>query len=111
MLSQISNLPHQWKNIAPHGRFSSCQPDLRDTLGNKNGRQEDNLRRCQQFAIWRQWHAFFGHAVDASQIAPLRDGNAQVVMLSVEGIGEEIGEGLRIADAPATRLQKVYFRR
>jgi hypothetical protein len=32
-------------------------------------------------------------------------------MLSVEGIGEEIGEGLRIADAPATRLQKVYFRR
>lgn len=43
---------------------------------------------------WRgEWDAFFGHAVKASKVAALRDADAEVIMLTREGIGQEGGEG------------------
>src|SRR6478752_3202704 len=104
MPSQLSNLVHQREDISPHSRFSSRQSDLSHTLRDKYGRQEDNLWCRQELSVWRQWHAFFRHAVDTSQIAALRDRYAKVIMLSVESICEEVGEGFWISDAPAARL-------
>jgi hypothetical protein len=40
----------------------------------------------------------FGHAVQTSQIAPLCDADAQIVMLSVERVRQEIRKGFRLLD-------------
>jgi hypothetical protein len=38
----------------------------------------------------------FGHAVQTSQIAPLSDADAQIVMLPIERIGQEVGKWFRL---------------
>lgn len=40
----------------------------------------------------------FGHAVQATQIASLSDTDAQIVMLAVVFVRQEVGEGLCLLD-------------
>jgi hypothetical protein len=48
----------------------------------------------------------FGHAVQAAQVASLRDTDAQIVVLTVELVGQEVGEWLCLFDglSPVERV-------
>jgi hypothetical protein len=52
----------------------------------------------------------FGHAVQTSQVAAFCDANAQVVVLALEGVGQEVGEGLRGLEGSSARWDMVRQR-
>jgi hypothetical protein len=45
----------------------------------------------------------FGHAVQTSQVTAFCDADAQVVVLALEGVGQEVGEGLRRLEGSSAR--------
>lgn len=46
----------------------------------------------------RQLYALFRHAINAAQIATLRDGDTKVIMLAIIRVGEEIREWFGLPD-------------
>jgi hypothetical protein len=40
------------------------------------------------------YNSTFGHAVQTTQVASLRDTDTQIVMLTIELVGQEVGKGL-----------------
>lgn len=44
----------------------------------------------------RERDAERGHAISAAEVAAFGDGDAEVVMLAAEGVGEEVGKGFRV---------------
>ena len=93
-----AELLHQGEYVPAHGGLAAGESDLGDALGDEDGGEHDNLRGGEELVVGGERHALLGHAVDAAEVAPLRDRDAQVVMLAVEGVCEEVGEGFGIRD-------------
>ncbi|KAJ5982020.1 hypothetical protein N7451_012120 [Penicillium sp. IBT 35674x] len=81
--------------MSSHGRLPARQPDLVHTLRHEKRRQVDDLWGGQEAGLWREFDPLLRHAVEAPQVTPLCNANAQVVMLALEGVGEGFGEGFR----------------
>lgn len=55
--------------------------------------------------------AGLGHAVGAAEVAAFGDGDAEVVVLPVEGVGEEGGEGFGFGEFAGQGIADVGWRR
>ena len=64
------------------------EPDLIHTEAHEYPCQPHNLLRAQQALVGLQLHAISRHAVGATEIASLRDGDAEVVVEAAEGVRE-----------------------
>jgi hypothetical protein len=98
---------HKREDISPYGGLSACEPDLGDSLLHEDGGEEVYFWGCEEMLWWRLWDSFFWHAVQAPQIAFFCYGDSEVVVLTLEGIREEGGEGFGVLDcfsSSGTRL-------
>lgn len=57
------------------------------------------------------WDALFGHTVKATEVAFFGNGDAEIVVLAGEGIGEEGGEGSGVLDALEAGGVELLWRR
>jgi hypothetical protein len=94
---------HQRKDVSSYGGFAARQADFRDALGDEEGGEEVDFRGGEELCGRRLRDSFFGHAIQTSQVAFFGQGYPEVVVLPVEGVCEEGGEGFGFLDGfPAT---------
>src|SRR5262249_29955989 len=62
---------------APHQRFAAGEPQLRDALGDEGAAQPVEFLEREQVALGQERHVL-GHAVDAAEIAAVRDGDEKM---------------------------------
>lgn len=72
----------------PNRRLSSCEADLCDAALDEQRRQPDHLVVGEDVALGRELDAFLGHAVEASEVAALGEGDPKVVVLPGERVDE-----------------------
>lgn len=89
---------HQRDNVWSYGRLAACETDLGDALGDEEGGEEVDFGGGEEFGGRGLRDAFFGHAVEAAEVAFFGEGDAEVVVLAVEGVGEEGGEGFGVLE-------------
>ena len=59
-----------------------------------DAREPLDLLECQHLAARDELHALFGHAVEAADVAAVRDADAQVVVDAAEGVDERRGTAM-----------------
>lgn len=83
-------------DILADGRFATGKAYFSDALRDEKGGQIDDFRSCEDLDSWRKLNSLLGHAIETSQVATLRNADAEVVVLPVEGVCQEVGEGFRM---------------
>ena len=68
---------HQRHDAPAHQRFAAGQPELSDTLGDEGAAQPVEFLEREQVGLRQEGHVL-RHAVDAAEIAAVRDGDAEV---------------------------------
>ena len=109
--SQAPNVLHQRHDVLPDGRFAARQPDLADALADEQFAQVDDFRGGEEIGGGGERDAGFGHAVGAAEVAAFGDGDAEVVVLAVEGVGEEGGEGFGFGESAGWAIADIGWRR
>ena len=77
----------QRHDAAPHQRLAAGEAQLAHALGDEGGAQAVELLQRQHVGLGQERHVF-RHAVDAAEIAAVRDRNAQIG----DGAGERIDQ-------------------
>ena len=70
--------------VAPHRGLTPRESYLVHPRGDKQSRHAHHLLRGQQLRGLGEVYAVLGHTVEASQVAPLREGDAKIVVVSAE---------------------------
>ena len=69
--------PDKLAHVAPHERLAATETDLVDPPLDEALGDDRNLFEAQQSTARQERH-FLGHAIAASQVAPVGDGNPQI---------------------------------
>ena len=80
----------QVDHIAPDQGFATGDPDLGDAAGNEMAADGAQFFQGEEFGAGQEVGAF-RHAVDAAEIAPVRDGQAQIADLPSETVDQGAG--------------------
>ena len=79
---------HQVGEPPAHQRLATGEPDGGDPEGSGHPCHPDDLVEREQGRPGQERHAFLGHAVDAAQVAPVGDRDAQVVVDPSVGVDQ-----------------------
>ncbi len=80
---EVSNsFAHQW--------LSAREAQALNAHLRRNFNDVNNLIEAQDFIVCHLLHAFFGHAINAAKIAPIRERNAQIVYSATVAIFHRI---------------------
>ena len=101
--AKVSDAVHQGQYVAAYGRFSACQSDLGDALRDEKRGNVDYFGGGEKVGWWREWHTFFGHAVQTPKIAALGYADAEVVVLARVVVGEEGRKGFGVPEVRSSR--------
>ena len=85
----LAELCHDLDNVRPDQGLPARESDLVDARRREHRSQLEDLGRGQQLRPLCQLHAALRHAVLAPQVAPLRQRDAQVRVLSAERVGQQ----------------------
>jgi len=87
--AELRQLPDEPAEMGTNSRFTTGEPDAVDVVAfdDESGDAFDLLEREQTLA-GHPLHALFGHAVLASEVASIRDGNAEIAMHTTESVDQ-----------------------
>ena len=100
---------HQLDDVPPNQWLPSREPDLPHPELTGDPDHPEDLIRAQQLLPLREVDPFFRHAVDAAEIAPIGNGDPQVIENPPEpipnGVRADIRRRFRMPPPPPQRLQ------
>jgi hypothetical protein len=86
-------LTDKTNDVLSDRRLSARKPDLRDAALDEERSEPDNFIVGQYMRLGRETDALLGHAVEATEIAALRERDSQVVVSPCKGVDESGREG------------------
>src|SRR5262245_60996129 len=81
--------PDELVQVATHERFAAREPDLVDPQRRRNANEMRDLFEGEQFRSLHE-RDILRHAIDAAEVAPVRDADAQVVVHAAKGVEQLI---------------------
>ena len=97
--AQRAEHPDQRLEALAQQRLTASQADLAHAVGDEDARGAHDLLEVQQRGLWQKGVAtvehLLGHAVAATEVAPVRDRDAQVAQRAAEGVDQEASGRLR----------------
>ena len=87
MPGMATSIAHELVQVAAHQRLAAGQPNLVDAERRRDADEVRDLLEGEQLVL-RPERDILRHAVRAAQIAPVGDGDAQVVVDPAEGVDE-----------------------
>ena len=82
--------------FAPHQRLAAGQAQLAHAEPHEGAAQPVELLERQDLGLRQEGHVF-GHAIDAAEVAAIRDRDAQVADMPAEGVDHRLVMGTRLA--------------
>src|SRR5580693_3387157 len=81
---------YQHRKTLAHQRLTSGDSQFRNTERNRHAHKSLNLFERQDFRVLHVLHAFFRHAVEAADIAPVRNTDPKIVVNSTESVQQGV---------------------